>query len=202
MSEFDALLDELDMLRKSAAATDAQDDDEIVDMADGDADYDGIEDGDEDLYDEPYSDEDDAPMAKSFAVTFDDGSEGEAYDGTEIIEQIMRDMDAQRANMTRALELSTSLIKSLSTEVQGLREHIEQLGRRPAGRKSVLHVHEKPDAMAKADSAPTVEPRQIMAKALAAQRNGRLHGAQVAEIEAYMNRGIDLPRHLAEALDA
>ncbi|MFM2055569.1 MAG: hypothetical protein RL456_3606, partial [Pseudomonadota bacterium] len=47
---------------------------------------------------------------------------------------------------------------------------------------------------------PAVNPRDVLNKALSAQRAGKLHGGQVAEIEAHLNRGDPIPDYLARAL--
>lgn len=223
MSEFQALLDDLAALRKSHGARDidtdddlilkaartTDDDDEIRDAADGDADDDGIEDGDESIYghDEPDGDEDgddddddgDEPMGKSFSVTLEDGTELEAYDGTEMIKALRADSDWQMRQAAAVMSRQNDLIKSLSREVRTLTRRVEALGTRPAGRKSVLSVHDKPSALPEPTNAPA--PGEVLAKALKAQREGKLHGGQIAEIEAYLSRGVGLPSHLTRWMD-
>lgn len=224
MSEFQALLDDLDALRKSHGAADidndddlilkaakpaSDDDDDIKDAADGDADDDGIDDGDEDIYDhdEPDGDEDgegddgdgDEPMGKSFRVTLDDGNEMEAYDGTALLESLREDTQQEFGQAARVMSRQNDLIKALSREVRTLNRRVEAMAARPAGRKSVLNVHDKPSALPDQPAKPV--PGEVLAKALQAQRAGKLHGGQIAEIEAYLAHGADLPAHLSRWMD-
>jgi hypothetical protein len=204
MSEFQTLLDDIDALQKAMPkGKPEQDDDEnIKASADGDADDDGIKDGDEDIndddddHDEPDGDE---MMGKSFAVTLSDGTEVEAMDGTELIKALSNDIWTQRAQTEQILSGAVDLIKSLSGQVADLSAKVERLSKASAGRKSVLNVHEKPDILGKS-VAPAVSPQSVLAKALKAQREGRLGGHQVAEIETYLNRGAEIPHALAAQL--
>ena len=204
MSEFQTLLDDLDALHKAMpkGKPEQDDDDEIKNAAGGDADDDGIKDGDEDINDEndDENDENDEPepMGKSFAVTLADGTEVEAMDGTELIKALSNDITTQRAQTEQILSGTVDLIKSLSIHVADLSAKVERLSK-ASGRRSVLNVHEKPDILGKS-LAPAVSPQSVLAKALKAQREGRLGGHQVAEIETYLNRGAEIPHALAAQL--
>lgn len=208
MSEFQSLLDdlsELEELRKAQppAAHAEPDGDEGKDGGPPDNDGDEEEDEDEDEYDDEDEDDEDMkgkPFGKSFHVTLADGSEAEAVDGTAVIAALQADVASVSADMLKAFKSLTSLVKSQQSDLTALREQVGALSARPAGRKSVLNVHEKPSPIE--EPAPEVAPSTVLAKALAAQRAGRLHGGQVAEIELYLGAKKPLPDHLSRALEA
>lgn len=168
-----------------ADADDKQDDEDIKAMADGDADDDGEPDS-EDATD----DNDEKPFAKSFAVTLEDGEEVEALDA----EEFMKALDARFDQMTKALGASTSMIKALSVKNAALQQRIEVLAKSGRGRKSTLNVHEKNVAGQPTES--KVEPRAILAKALDAQRAGKITSAEVSELDVYLGRGLSVPENL------
>ena len=236
MSEFSALIDDLETVLAAEEETlakalkpdadDAADDKAIKDAADGDADdggepdsedalddYDdhaepdaddegGPSDGDEDNEDE------EKPMKKSFTVSLPDGTEAEALDGDQLIKSftdqiagLRTETTAALAQVATALGRSTKLIKSLREQNTALAAQVTALGTSSRGRKSALTVHERPmvgdQSLAKAEG---ISPRDLMAKALAAQQSGRLTGSQVAEIDAYAARGLAIPESLLAKL--
>jgi hypothetical protein len=232
MSDFSALLTDIDgvladeetNLAKAMApdADDAADDAKIKAAADGDADDDGEPDGDDATddydHDEPDGDEDEEgpgdgdgdepPLTKAFDVTLPDGTEAQAIDGDALIKSFTGQLQAMRTEhqqaltqIATALSRSTKLIKSLREQNQTLATQVTALGQSGRGRKSAITVHEKPmvgaDPMAKAEG---ISPRELMAKALAAQQSGRLTGSQVAEIDAYAARGLAIPESLLAKL--
>lgn len=231
MSDFSALLTDIDgvladeetTLAKAMApdADDAADDAKIKAAADGDADDDGDADGDDATddydHDEPDGDEDggmgdgdgdEPPLTKAFDVTLPDGTEAQAIDGDALIKSFTGQMRALRAEHRQALtqlatavSRSTKLIKSLREQNQRLVSQVSALGQAGRGRKSALNVHEKTlvgtDPLAKAEG---ISPATLMAKALSAQKAGRLTGTQVAELDAYVARGIPVPETLLARL--
>lgn len=235
MSEFSALIDDLDTVLAAEEETlakalkpdadDAADDKAIKDAADGDADDDGEADGEDALDDyddhaEPDADdeggpsdgdednEDEPPLKKSFTVSLPDGTEAEALDGDQLIKSftdqlagLRTETSAALAQVATALGRSTKLIKSLREQNTALAAQVTALGNSSRGRKSALSVHERPmvgdQSLAKAEG---ISPRDLMAKALAAQQSGRLTGSQVAEIDAYAARGLAIPESLLAKL--
>ena len=163
----------------------------------------GPSDGDEDN-----EDEDEKPMKKSFTVSLPDGTEAEALDGDQLIKSftdqiagLRTETSAALAQVATALGRSTKLIKSLREQNTALAAQVTALGNSSRGRKSALTVHERPmvgdQSLAKAEG---ISPRDLMAKALAAQQSGRLTGSQVAEIDAYAARGLAIPESLLAKL--
>lgn len=237
MSEFSALIDDLETVLAAEEETlakalkpdadDAADDKAIKEAADGDADDDGEADGEDALDDyddhaepdadneggpsdgdEDNEDEDEKPMKKSFTVSLPDGTEAEALDGDQLIKSftdqiagLRTETSAALAQVATALGRSTKLIKSLREQNTALAAQVTALGNSSRGRKSALTVHERPmvgdQSLAKAEG---ISPRDLMAKALAAQQSGRLTGSQVAEIDAYAARGLAIPESLLAKL--
>ena len=149
MSEFSALIDDLETVLAAEEATlakalkpdadDAADDKAIKDAADGDADDDGEADGEDALDDyddhaEPDADkeggpsdgdednEDEPPMKKSFTVSLPDGTEAEALDGDELIKSFTDQVAGLRAETNAALaQVATALGRSTKL-IKSLRE--------------------------------------------------------------------------------
>lgn len=230
MSDFATLLDDLNGVLNTEEATlakamqpdadDAADDAKIKAAADGDADDDGEPDSEDavDDHEEPDGDEgeggegdgdgDEQPLTKAFSVTLPDGREADAFDGEALIKSFTSQLQAVRADqeraltqMAEALSRSTKLIKSLREQNETLAGQVAAIGQTGRGRKSALNVHERPmvgdEHLSKAD---VVTPSSLMAKALTAQKAGRLTGTQVAEIDAYMARGLSIPETLLARL--
>lgn len=206
MSDFNALLDELNLLaaeplaKANPDADDTQDDDDIKAAADGDADDDGEFDGD-DATDDHDDHDGDEMLGKSFTVTLADGSQVEAYDGQAAFQNLQDQVSALRdetgqalAQIAQALGQSTNLIKSLRTDNQSLKSQLTAIGQQGRGRKSALLVHEAVTGEAAKPAA--AGPHDIMAKALDAQRAGRISGTDVARIDAYLGRGAMPPESL------
>ncbi len=196
-----------EILAKSekADADDADDDTRIQAAADGDADDDGELDG-EDMPgddDEPDGDEDDL-LGKSFVVELN-GEQVEAVDGTALVKSLQTEISGLRAvqtselgQMREAISSAAALIKSLQADNARLTERLNALASSGGGRKSVLRVHERPvagDDLRKSDPAP-VGGADLMRKALEAQRAGRLSGTDVARLDAYLGRGLEVPEPL------
>ena len=149
MSEFSALIDDLETVLAAEEATlakalkpdadDAADDKAIKDAADGDADDDGEADGEDALddYDDPAEpdadneggpsdgdedNEDEPPMKKSFTVSLPDGTEAEALDGDELIKSFTDQVAGLRAETNAALaQVATALGRSTKL-IKSLRE--------------------------------------------------------------------------------
>lgn len=212
MSDYQALLDELrdlaaEPLTKSTRpdADDVQDDADIKAAADGDADDDGEPDNDDALDDYDVDDEPDgdASFGKSFQVTLADGRVIEAFDGQSAIGAMQEEIGALRdetrhalGQIAEALQQSTQLIKSLRSDNAELKTRMSAIGASGRGRKSLLTMHDKPAGGDPAPAAEAPAPRELMAKALEAQRAGRISGVDVARIDAYLGRGAPLPESL------
>ena len=151
MSEFSALIDDLDTVLAAEEETlakalkpdadDAADDKAIKEAADGDADDDGEADGEDALDDyddhaepdadkeggpsdgdEDNEDEDEKPMKKSFTVSLPDGTEAEALDGDQLIKSFTDQIAGLRTETSAALaQVATALGRSTKL-IKSLRE--------------------------------------------------------------------------------
>jgi hypothetical protein len=203
--EFAALIEDLNKAYPvDAAAGDDEEDESEEGGAPPEGDEEGEPDGDEadgaGGEDDDDSDADET-FGKAFQVTLADGSRVEAYDGTALLKALHTRVAAAEATrgqtlaamraMRQALDRQSELIKSLAGQVKAI-------GRQGRGRKSVLDVHERPGAVAE----PGKTPREILAKALAAQKAGRITGEDVAVAEGYVNSGREIPATLKQRIEA
>jgi hypothetical protein len=208
MSQFEKLMAELGQLSadqetmaKALPADDGKDEKKIQAAAgeggsDGDADdAGGPADGDAD-------DEKDMPMAKSFKFTLEDGTEVEAQDGSEMVKALsdrLYAVETDKTNLAKALESAVGVIKGYAPMIKSLQEQVSKLGGEGRGRKAVVSVVEKPapGAQPLAKSEPAgMSHDQFFAKALAAQKEGRLSGVDIAMAESCLNRGEAIPQSI------
>lgn len=201
MSKFDELLGELETLAKAQPADDG-DDKIVAAAADGGGQVDGKPDGDEGMGGAGDGDGDEGkPMTKSFKVTLADGSVVEAQDGTELVKALQDRVEETEGVLAKALDTAVALIKSQGEQIAALSGKVKALSSEGKGRKAVLSVVEKPAAgtdLAKSTAEQGMKPEEFMAKALDAQRDGRLTGIEVATAEAYLNRGQPVPANIIE----
>ena len=195
--EYDKLEQELDaILAKAAPVDDA--DDKIEAAADG-ADLPGGEDKRDDKEDEAGE-----SFMKSFQVTLESGEVAEAYDATAMLKAMHAQARRQADTITalqakldgadRVLAKLPEMLKALTRQIAEQGDLIKALREAPGGRRSVT---------AAPGAAPAKASRgEILAKALDAQTAGRIGGFEVAQIEARLNQGKDIPDHLARAINA
>lgn len=145
------------------------------------------------------------PMAKSFQVTLADGSVVEAQDGTELVKSLFERVDSQEDMMVKALGGTLDLVKSLTSQVtsqgaliKSLQDTVAKLGAQPAGRKTLVTVHEQVSTLTKSlpqqEQAPTRE--EIMAKSNAAFTAGKISGQEFTMIDVAMRSGVPLDQAL------
>lgn len=206
MSEYDKLLEELDLLQKAygdddgdqkIAAAAEDDDDDKHDEPDADN-AGGPSDGDEDNKDK---DNDDGfePIAKSFAFQLDTGETVEAVDGTELLKSLSDSVANTDARLEKSFGEAVSLMKSMHGEIASLKKQVAKLSGEGRGRKAVVNVHEHAEPMAKSQSGLT--PNDLMAKAQAAFAEGKLSGRELNEIDASLRmREAPNPSLIAKAL--
>ena len=202
MSEYDKLLEELDLLQKAYGDDDgdqkiaaaAEDDDDEHDEPDADN-MGGPSDGDEDNED----DEDFQPIAKSFAFQLDTGETVEAVDGTELLKSLSDSVAETDARLEKSFGEAVTLMKSMHGEIASLKKQVAKLSGEGRGRKAVVNVHENAEPMAKSQSGLT--PNDLMAKAQAAFAEGKLSGRELNEIDASLRmREAPNPSLIAKAL--
>jgi len=202
---FEKLLADLDALhdlQKSDPAadlgTDGNDDDAGIAAAaaDGDDDRSGEGDGEGDAGNgegegEGEGEGDKGSMAKSFSFTLENGEEIDAIDGTELVKSLIDRLDASESQTQKAMGSMLDLMKSMSAEIKAQRSEIARIGAAGRGRKTVVSVAEKPQATTLAKSEPAgLSGQEFMAKALDAQKVGKITGLDVARAEASLLKGL------------
>lgn len=198
MAELSSLSADQETMAKALPADDGKDEEKIQAAAgeggsDGDADdMGGKPDGDED-------DGGDKPMAKSFKFTLEDGTEVDAQDGTELVKSLQDRIAATEVTMAKALGSAVELIKGQASMIKSLSDSVKKLGGEGRGRKAVVSVVEKPapgaSPMVKSEPAG-VSHEVFFAKAMAAQKEGRLSGMDIAMAESCLNRGEVIPQSI------
>lgn len=147
-----------------------------------------------------------APMAKSFQLTLDDGTVIEAVDGTEMVKALGNRLTATESTMVKALGEAVTLIKGQADMIKSLSDQVKKLSGEGRGRKAVLSVVEKPApvaaTMAKSQQAEGVTPEIFFAKALDAQKAGRISGTDIAVAESCLNRGQAIPENIVQRVMA
>ena len=198
LSEIQEMSSEQETMSKALPAEDGKDD-KIQAAAEEGGDMEGAGDGTEGAVAESGGEDEDEPMGKSLgAVTLENGETVEAIDGTELVKSLMARVESGEEQMQKALTGAIGLIKSQGEMIKSLSEQITKLSNAGRGRKAIVTVTEKTTTpMAKSE--PTgMSGQEFMAKALSAQAAGRIRGVDVAAIEGYLNRGMQVPAHLIE----
>lgn len=216
MSHFDQMLQELETLAKSYGDADGEQDDKNIQAAaaggDADADGDGKNDvtGGDTGHAEPDGDENargegdgdgDETMGKSFSFQLETGETIEAVDGTELVKSLIGRIDHTEETMAKALGTAINLIGQQGKMIKSLQGEMKKLSGEGRGRKTVLAVTEKPAPGAGANTLAKSEQQgmtgqEFMAKALDAQKSGRLTGLDIARAESALNRGIPVPQDI------
>lgn len=210
MSQFDKLMEELSTLQadqatmaKALPADDGKDEEKIqAAAAEGGSDHDEP-DGDEGVG-EGDGNGDEKPMTKSFKFTLEDGTEVEAEDGTALVKSLAARIDKSEQDLVKALGTAVDLIKGQGELIKSMQDQIKKLGGEGRGRKTVVSVVEKPSAtastetMAKSMQNGGVTPDQFFAKALSAQKEGKISGTEIALAETMLNRGQAIPESIVQ----
>lgn len=144
------------------------------------------------------------PMAKSFSLTLEDGTVIEAQDGAEMVKALGDRVTMSEANFAKALGGALNLIKGQAELLKSMQGQMTKLSGEGRGRKAVLSVVEKPaPGAAAANMAKSMQPEGMssetfFAKALDAQRAGRVSGSDIAMAEASINRGEAIPAGIVQ----
>lgn len=202
LAELDGLATEAETMRKALPADDGKDDEAIQAAAgeggagDGEGEPAGEGEGEGDENEEG---KDTAPpFGKSMTLLDAEGKQVEAVDGTELVKSLMDQVSALQATVgaqegvvLKSLESTLSLVKSQGELIKSLGDQVKKLGAAGRGRQAVLSVAEKPSAGVMAKSAPAgMSGQEVLAKALQAQRVGKITGLEVSRLENAINAGI------------
>lgn len=189
---FEALLGDLGTLAKAMDDAAAEDGDAKIAAADGQGDPADSE-----------VDADGKPLTKSLTVTLADGSVVEAEDGTELVKSLIERLDGTETVMAKALGAAVDLIKkqgdaltATNTLVKSLQDKVTALSTQPAGRKTVLTVHEKMAPVLAKSEPQGIDEKEFMAKAMIAMAAGKINGLEVSTAETCINRGQEIPGHI------
>lgn len=147
-----------------------------------------------------------ASMAKSFQLTLKDGTVIEAQDGTEMVKALGDRLSSTETMMAKALGDTLALVKGQADMIKSLSDQVKKLSGEGRGRKAVLSVIEKPApaaaTMAKSQQNDGVTPEIFFAKALDAQKAGRISGTEIAMAESCLNRGVAIPENIVQRVMA
>ncbi len=196
MSQFDELLAQLQAeqeqqstLAKAMPQEDGEDDEAIqTAAADGDGNPEDEDEGEG-------ADGDEKPMAKSMTI---DGEEVEVVDAEQLVKSL-QDLTGRVGEheqvLAKALETTLGTIKAQGDMIKSLSERVEKLSGQGRGRKTVLAITDRPSVgdQPLVKSEQPMQAGEVMAKALAAQANGKLTGLDVARCEAAINSGTAVP---------
>lgn len=199
MSELEVLGTDQEQMTKALPADDGKDEEKIQAAAeDG-----GLEVGGEGKPEggapNPEDEEGKAPMAKSFKFTLEDGTEVEAQDGGEMVKALQDRIEVNEGEMIKALGTAVTLIKGQGELIKSMQGQINKLSGEGRGRKAVVSVVEKTNAtevMTKSLQPEGMSHDVFFAKALTAQREGRINGLDIAMAESCLNRGEPIPAAL------
>lgn len=209
-SQFDQLVDELDLLAKALPAESGEGGSATQAAAGG-----GGGEGGDDETDEQRAaalaaaakkegGESGDPMAKSFKVKLPDGTEVDAMDGAEMVKSLTGQLSSLEEGVGKTLAAVVGVMKkqgetlnAMATMTKSLQEDLAKLGGQGAGRKAVLTVAEKPDPTQMAKSTPQgMGANEFMAKANEAWKAGRLSGDEISLVETYVNRSEQPPESI------
>lgn len=160
----------------------------------------------------PPEDEGDAPMTKSFSLTLEDGTELEAFDGTELVKSLTTRVELAEAtlasneeNILKSLNSAVEIISAQSVQlkdqgamIKSLTDKVSAMARTGRGRVSTLTVNEKPQLESSlAKSGPASIPREeLVLKALSAMKEGRISGFEASGIDTALNMGATISPEL------
>lgn len=149
-------------------------------------------------------------LGKSFSLTLENGEELEAMDGTELVKSLMTRIDSNEATfkeqvelMSKSMTVAVDLIKSQGAQIAELTKSMNAFGATGTGRKTTLSIAEKPAAgevLQKSEEVTSMPGHEFLAKAEGAMRSGRISGMQLAIAEGALNRGEAVPAHIVDAV--
>lgn len=167
------------------------------------------------------------PLNKSFLLTMADGSEMEAFDGTDMIKSLTARLDASEgeleAERVRSHDTEDQVLKSLQAAVgliavqaetlksqgmmiKSLNERVGVLASTGRGIRSVRAVTDVTatqlnKALTGHGSAERMSDREILAKSLGAMKAGRISGLDATRIETAINLGVPVSAELLSAIN-
>lgn len=146
-------------------------------------------------------DEQDLNMLKSFSITMPDGTQSQAIDGTAMVLDLQNRLLASEQNTNAVFAKALGVLTKQSALLQTMGEKIAELGGQGRGRRAVLSITEKSEPgsgmFQKSMAAPVgLSTGEFFAKALSAQKAGRISGLDISVAEASLNRGEPVPEDI------
>lgn len=141
-------------------------------------------------------------VRKSLTVTSEDGQVVEVEDATEILKALNERFDQTEGKIEKAFEGLLAFAKSQGVQIQALQEQVTKISGEGRGRKAVVSVVSK-EPIAKGGAAPQkdgVTSEVFMAKAMTAQKEGRLTSLEISMAESCINRGLQIPADIVSAV--
>ncbi len=142
------------------------------------------------------------PLVKSFEFTLEDGTKVVAVDGAEMVKALEKQVAEDRIDLTTALTVMGDMLKSLTAQVAAM----AGAGR---GRMSTVAMPAATGADATATAAAAAaaaagKPAKqdfnaMLAKAHELHDAGKMTGLDVATIEGYANRGMEVPEVMVKS---
>lgn len=158
----------------------------------------------------PDPDEDNDLMGKSLTIQLDDGTVVEALDGTDLVKSLIQRMDTDSgatqqliAGAFDALKTQAQVIQAQGTVLKSLQAELGALKAQGSGRRSVVSVAPVPPApqpQTPQQLAKSMPADDFMAKAMSAQKAGRISGIDVAVAEGRLAQGLAVPEAIVKAV--
>lgn len=203
-TNFKALIAELDLMKSDGVKD--QPVPKPSDKGDDKADVDGKADDKKVVAaskDDDDDDKDGEPFGKAFKVTLPDGSETEAFDGTEMMKAlhaVNQEQAAQITDLQTAFTALADVVKGIrtvagqhSTMLKSLGTKVGEVGSQRAPRRSMLSIVEKMDTASPTSGDPgQPTPEQVMRKAESMAASGAVLGfglEAIPRIQAYQMHG-------------
>lgn len=196
------------------------DDDTGGDAGAGAAGDDGDGDGDDND-----DDGEEKPLAKSFMLALEDGTQLEAFDGTELVksltlrvetaesalkhneDQVLKSLNAAVdliSGQSLQLKEQGALVKEQGVLIKSLQGKVSELAKSGRGRTSTLTVVEKPQLESTLAKSHTAEMGrdELLAKSMSAMQSGRITGLEASGIETRLNMGMPIDPELISRISS
>jgi hypothetical protein len=153
--------------------------------------------------------EGDGLMGKSFRVKLADGTETDAFDGTEMMKALAVKIEAQdvvAGDFAKAMTAMVDIVNTAQTVIveqgkliKSLQADVGKLSSAGTGRRALVNILAKPTTTVAAEvEKPSMN--ETMAKCFTAQSKGLLNAMDIARVEARLNTGLPVPDDVARVI--
>jgi hypothetical protein len=151
----------------------------------------------------------DGLMGKSFRVKLADGTETDAFDGTEMMKALAVKIEAQdvvAGDFAKAMTAMVDIVNTAQTVIveqgkliKSLQADVGKLSSAGTGRRALVNILAKPTTTVAAEvEKPSMN--ETMAKCFTAQSKGLLNAMDIARVEARLNTGLPVPDDVARVI--